>query len=145
MISTKIFSVLLLVLSLLGIYVGWGITTEFQYEPLGPRPFPVGALVLIAFCSVLLYFFAEDTDVEWPKFKVVLRLVILAISFFAFFLLFEYLGFMLSSGLFMLIVALLFGASFIKALIFSALCSVVLYYCFDTLLQITLPVGFIFE
>ncbi|WP_297195570.1 tripartite tricarboxylate transporter TctB family protein [uncultured Campylobacter sp.] len=145
MLSTKIFSVLLLVLSLFGIYIGWGITTEFQYEPLGPRPFPIGALVLIALCSVLLFFFAEDTNVQWPKFAVAKRLIILAISFFAFYLLFEYIGFIISSGLFMLIIALLFGANFIKALIFSVLCSTILYYCFDALLQITLPVGFIFE
>ncbi len=145
MISTKIFSVLLLILSLLGIYVGWGITTEFQYEPLGPRPFPVGALFLIAICSVLLFFFAEDTDVKWPNFAVAKRLIILAISFFGFYLLFEYIGFILSSGLFMLIIALLFGANFIKALIFSVLCSLILYYCFDSLLQITLPLGIIFE
>ena len=145
MLSTKIFSIFLFLLSLAGIFIGFGITTEFQYEPLGPRPFPVGVLSLIALCSILLFFFAEDTDVKWPKFEVFLRLFILALSFFAFFLLFEYIGFMLSSGLFILVVALLFDAKFIKALIFSVLCSVTLYYCFDTLLQITLPIGFILE
>ncbi|TQR30648.1 tripartite tricarboxylate transporter TctB family protein [Campylobacter sp. MIT 99-7217] len=144
MISTRILASILIVLSLAGIYIGWGITTPFSYEPLGPRPFPIGTLILLTFCSFLLFFFAEDTNVKWPDTKLLKKLVALVLSFFIFAFCFEYLGFIICSGLLMFVMALLFGTNIIKALIFSALASVILYYCFDDLLQITLPSGYIF-
>lgn len=46
--SIRIVAGILLVISLIGIYIGWNIHSDFNYEPLGPRPFPVGTLILIA-------------------------------------------------------------------------------------------------
>lgn len=145
MVSTRIFASLLIVLSLLGVYYGWGIVTQFSYEPLGPRPFPIGTLVLIALCAILLFFFAENTNVQWPSFKVFQRLIALIISLFIFAFLFEYLGFIPCSILLIFAMALIFRATLIKALIFAILSGLFLYYFFDTLLQITLPLGYIFD
>ncbi|EHV4789416.1 hypothetical protein I9Q68_08755 [Campylobacter coli] len=54
--SIRIVAGILLVISLIGIYIGWNIHSDFNYEPLGPRPFPVGTLILIALCSIFLVF-----------------------------------------------------------------------------------------
>lgn len=144
MLSTRIFAGILFVISLIGIYIGWGIHSEFNYEPVGPRPFPVGTLILIAVCSILLFFFAEDTEVEWGNFKFWKKFIVLTLSLLAYALLFEFLGFMICTAFLMFIMALLCNASFIKALIFSIPSSIILYYLFDTLLQITLPLGSVF-
>ena len=66
MISIRIFSVILLALCSFLIYQGLGIKTEFSYEPLGPRPFPIIALILIALGAFSLFFFFEETEIKWP-------------------------------------------------------------------------------
>ncbi|KGI57260.1 tripartite tricarboxylate transporter TctB family protein [Campylobacter sp. MIT 97-5078] len=145
MLSSRIFSGILFVLAIIGIYIGWGIHSDFNYEPLGPRPFPIATLALIAFCSILLLFFAEDTKVEWGNLALWKKLIILAIALLLYALCFEFLGFIICTACLMFIMALLFNANVLKALIFSIVSSFILYYFFDNLLQITLPFGFIFD
>ncbi len=131
--SIRIVAGILLVISLIGIYIGWNIHSDFNYEPLGPRPFPVGTLILIALCSIFLVFFSEDTKVKWGDFILWKKLIVLTLAFLicTIFLIFT--------------ITLLFGATLIKAIVFSISSSIILYYLFNTLLQITLPFGFIFD
>jgi len=145
MLAIRIFSVLLLILSVFLFYYGLDIKSEFNYEPLGPRPFPLATLVLIAFCSVLLLFFSEKTKVQYPKFESAKSLVLLLLNLFCYALLFEYLGFILSSMVFIFFTALIFQARVFFALIFAVLSSIALFYLFDDLLQITLAKGVVFE
>lgn len=145
MLSTRIFAGILFIISLIGIYIGWGIHSDFNYEPVGPRPFPVGTLILIAICSILLFFFAEDTEVKWGNFKFWKKFIVLTLSLLAYALLFEFLGFMICTAVLMFIMALLFNTNLIKALVFCISSSIILYYLFDNLLQITLPFGAIFN
>lgn len=35
-------------------FIAWQIHSEYAYEPVGPRPFPVGIIGLMLLCSVLL-------------------------------------------------------------------------------------------
>ncbi len=144
MFSTKICSLVLFSLSLIGVYIGWGIQTEFSYEPLGPRPFPVATLALLALCSLLLFFFQEKSNIKWYAFDVWKKLIALIIAFCIFAFLFEYLGFVLSSIFFIFCVSLLFQAKLFPAFIFAVCCSISIYYLFDSILQITLPIGLIF-
>lgn len=145
MLSTRIFSIFLLLLSAFLIYYGWDINPKFVYEPLGPKPFPIVSLFLIMVCCILLLFFAEDTHVQWGDFQLWKKLIALIASLFIFAWVFEYLGFIVSSFLLMFVMALIFQAKLLHALIFSAIASVIFYYAFDELLQITLPWGELLE
>lgn len=145
MISTRIFSIFLFILSAFLVYHGLDINPKFSYEPLGPKPFPIASLSLIMICCVLLLFFAEDTNVHWGDLGLWKKLIVLVASLFIFAEIFEYLGFIISSFLLMSVMSLLFGAKTVQGLIFAALSSVILFYVFDELLQITLPWGEIFE
>ncbi|EBD1779072.1 TPA: tripartite tricarboxylate transporter TctB family protein [Campylobacter jejuni] len=145
MLSTRIFAVFLLLISAFLLYNGWQITTEYNYEPLGPRPFPVASLILIMLCCVLLLFFAENTRVQWGDFSFWKKLIILILSLSIFALIFEYVGFMLSVGFLVFIMSVLYGAKPYLAMLFALFCGIAFYYFFENLLQITLPFGLIFE
>lgn len=141
MVSIRVFSALLLALCSFLIYQGWGIKAEFSYEPLGPGFFPVVALILIALGAIFLFFFFEETEIKWPDLALGKKIILLIVNLFIFASLFEYLGFILSSTIFVFLTSLIFKAKWLYALIFSVFISVFLYYVFDNLMQITLPIG----
>lgn len=142
--STKIFSLIVFVLCLLGIYIGWDLSTPFHYEPLGPRPFPLGSLALIALCCVLLFFWGDKTEVFWGDKTLLKNNCILALAFFGLVLSFEEIGFILSTAVFSFVCSLLFGARFKQAALYSILQSCFLFYAFERWLDVTLPIGYIF-
>lgn len=145
MLSTRIFATVLIISSITLFIIGQAIVTEFNYEPLGPRPFPLATLFLIACCSILLFFFAEKTHVQWCPFKVNLRLAYFALCICFYASVFELLGFMIATALFVFFVSLAFKAKPIFAGLFGIFIGLLFYYLFDTLMQITLPLGLIFE
>ncbi len=52
--SDRIFAGIWLLLCIGGMFVAWQIHSEYSYEPVGPRPFPVGIVGLMLLCSVAL-------------------------------------------------------------------------------------------
>ena len=52
--SDRIFASIWLLLCAGGMFVAWQIHSEYAYEPVGPRPFPLGIIGLMLLCSVLL-------------------------------------------------------------------------------------------
>lgn len=52
--SDRIFAGIWLLLCVGGMFIAWQIHSEYAYEPVGPRPFPVGIIGLMLLCSVLL-------------------------------------------------------------------------------------------
>ncbi|MCX2683018.1 tripartite tricarboxylate transporter TctB family protein [Campylobacter sp. MIT 21-1685] len=144
MASIRVFSLFVFILSLFLLYESFGIKTEFAYEPLGPRAFPLSALILIALGFFLLFFFAEKTEVKWNQ-QALIKIAFLLIVFFLFAFLFEIIGFIPSSIIFLFCAALIFGARLIPAFVFAVLCAILFFVGFDTLMQITLPQGTFFE
>ncbi|MDO4673652.1 tripartite tricarboxylate transporter TctB family protein [Campylobacter sp.] len=145
MLSLRIFSIFLFALGAFLLYIAWQITTEYSYEPLGPRPFPLVSLFLWMLCCILLLFFAGKSQIHWGDLRLWKKFVILSLSLFAFAFLFEILGFVLSASLLVFVLSLLFGARMPQALIFALFCGWGFYYFFENLLQITLPLGLIFD
>lgn len=145
MLSTRIFACFLLCVSVFLIFSGWSISAQYNYEPLGPKPFPIVSLFLIAFCSILLFFFAEDTKVSWGNLELWKKLVILVAVLFLFAGMFEYLGFIISACFLIFTMSLLFEARVIYSMVFAIFGSIGFYYFFENFLQITLPFGLIFE
>nr|WP_314265068.1 tripartite tricarboxylate transporter TctB family protein [uncultured Moellerella sp.] len=142
--SIRIFASIWLILCVIGIYIGWGIQSEFSYEPLGPRPFPVAILSLMALCSLGLLF-SKPEHIDWPKPAVLRRLILLIISLVLYAWLFEWLGFSLATGLLTFCMALLFQSTLIAAILSGAVLGPTLFFAFDRLLEVTLPIGSLFS
>ncbi|CAM4038050.1 tripartite tricarboxylate transporter TctB family protein [Serratia silvae] len=138
--SDRIFAALWLLLCGGGLFLGWGIQSEYSYEPLGPRPFPLTILSLMALCAALLLL-RRPQFVEWPHSKVLQRLLALVVTLVLYAWGFEWLGFPLATALLTFSIGLLFQASIKAALISGTVMGVVLFYAFDYLLDVTLPLG----
>ena len=138
--SDRIFAGFWLLLCIGGLFIGWGIQSEYSYEPLGPRPFPLAILSLMALCAALLLL-NKPQAVEWPHNKVMQRLLVLVITLVLYAWGFEWLGIPLATALLTFSIGLLFQASLIAALVSGAIMGVSLYYAFDRLLDVTLPLG----
>lgn len=138
--SDRIFAALWLLLCGGGLLLGWGIQSEYSYEPLGPRPFPLAILSLMALCAALLLL-RRPQLVEWPHKNVLQRLLVLVITLVLYAWGFEWLGFPLATALLTFSIGLLFQASIKAAVISGAVMGVSLFYAFDYLLDVTLPLG----
>ncbi|BEO67152.1 tripartite tricarboxylate transporter TctB family protein [Serratia marcescens] len=138
--SDRIFAGFWLLLCIGGLFIGWGIQSEYSYEPLGPRPFPLAILSLMALCAALLLL-RRPQAVEWPYHKVLQRLLVLVITLVLYAWGFEWLGFPLATALLTFSIGLLFQASLPAAAISGVVMGAALYYAFDQLLDVTLPLG----
>ena len=75
--SDRIFAGVWLLLCAGGMFIAWQIHSEYAYEPVGPRPFPVGIIGLMLACSVLLLLRRPDA-ITWPGRRVLQRLLTMA-------------------------------------------------------------------
>lgn len=138
--SDRIFAVIWLLLCIGGLIIGWGIQSEYSYEPVGPRPFPLILLSLMALCAVMMLIRKPDV-IHWPNRATMMRLVALAVMLFLYGWVFESLGFPLSTTLLTFGIGMLFGAVWWAAAISGVVMGVALFYAFDRLLEVTLPLG----
>ncbi|PHM46142.1 TctB protein [Xenorhabdus mauleonii] len=138
--SDRIFASVWLVLCGIGLFIGRGIHSEYSYEPLGPRPFPIAIISLMALCSILLLFKKPD-PIHWPTPQVLRRLILLIASLAIYAWSFEWLGFPLATILLTISVALLFNATLTAAVTSGIFLGISLFFAFDRLLDVTLPVG----
>ncbi|MEX0550401.1 tripartite tricarboxylate transporter TctB family protein [Raoultella terrigena] len=138
--SDRIFAGIWLLLCVGGMFVAWQIHSEYSYEPVGPRPFPLGIVGLMLLCSVLLLLRHPDA-VEWPGRRVLQRLLTMVAVLLIYAWGFEWLGFPLATALLTAIIGLLFGATLPAAGVAGAVMGITLWYAFDTLLDVTLPLG----
>lgn len=138
--SDRIFATIWLLLCLAGLLVAWQIHSEYTYEPLGPRPFPLGILGLMLLCSLALLLRRPDI-VCWPHARVLWRLLTMVTALAGYAWGFEWLGFPLATALLTIIIGMLFGATLPAAGMAGAILGILLWYAFDTLLEVTLPTG----
>lgn len=119
--SDRIFAGIWITLCIAGLFIGWQIQSEYSYEPLGPRPFPMVIIGLMLLCAV--------------------RLLVLVITLGLYAWSFEWLGFPLATTLLTASIGLLFGATIPAALLSGIVMGSILFYAFDHLLDVTLPLG----
>lgn len=138
--SDRIFAGIWIALCIAGLFIGWQIQSEYSYEPLGPRPFPMVIIGLMLLCAVLLLLRHPDV-VEWPHRQTLQRLLVLVITLGLYAWSFEWLGFPLATTLLTASIGLLFGATIPAALLSGIVMGGILFYAFDHLLDVTLPLG----
>lgn len=138
--SDRIFATIWLLLCTGGLFIAWGIQSDYSYEPVGPRPFPMLILGLMAICALLMLFRKAD-PVSWPALPMLKRLLALSLMLFLYGWLFETLGFPLTTTLLTFGMGLLFGARWWAAAICGVVMGTALFWAFDRLLDVTLPIG----
>lgn len=138
--SDRIFASIWLLLCAGGMFVARQIHSEYAYEPVGPRPFPLGIIGLMLLCSVLLLLRRPDA-VTWPGKRVLQRLLTMVVVLVVYAWGFEWLGFPLATALLTAVIGLLFGATLPATAAAGVVMGAALWYAFDTLLDVTLPLG----
>ncbi len=76
--SDRIFAGIWLLLCIAGLFIARQIQSEYSYEPVGPRPFPLGIIGLMALCALALLLRHPDT-VSWPRRHVLQKLITMII------------------------------------------------------------------
>ncbi len=131
-------------LSLLYVVEARGFETGFIADPIGPKAFPVG-IGLFAFLSGLALFFtgrgAPGEPLDSPA---KLRASLLAGTLFAYALLLEPLGFIVSTVLAMTMLVVLFRGRFFHGLAFGLLIGIAVFLLFGYGLSLPLPLGRLF-
>jgi len=133
-------AVWLLVCALLAV-VAWGFQAPFSYDPVGPRAYPLLLLFLMASAAIWLIYRpgeAEDRPISWSLAR---KVAIFVIALFAYGLLFESLGFVVSTTLMGFGLGMLFNGRLLPSLASGLLMGALLYGLFDYLLDVPLPLG----
>jgi putative tricarboxylic transport membrane protein len=133
-------AVWLLVCAFLAV-VAWGFQAPFSYDPVGPRAYPLLLLILMA-ASAMWLLCKPSGEPTLPISWALARKVALCIgALLAYALLFEPLGFILSTAMIGFGLGLLFGGRVLLSAVSGVLMGVLLYGLFDYLLDVPLPLG----
>lgn len=139
----RCFSGLLFAAAIFLLYMAWGYTAPIAYDPLGPRPYPVLILSLLAVCSLYLAVRPHQEAIQLgytPSLLKKLGLCLLAMMLYG--ILFELLGFPLATALMAFTIGRLFGGSHVACALSGIGLGIGFYLLFDRLLDVPLPLGF---
>ena len=137
----RLFAGALLALTLVyGAFALFAISAPIQYDPLGPEAWPRLLAALMLLCTVYLLWkpSVSNFDVDRPTLT---RLGLVLALLVAYALLFEPLGFVLSTALFSTITSRLLGAPLRQAVAFGLAVGVGGYLLCVGLLDLNLPAG----
>lgn len=140
----RIFAGLMTVVSLVMLYMAWGYTAPIAYDPIGPRPYPVMLLVLLAILTAIIAFrpakFAQKIELGFTK-PIIKNLVFCTLALAIYAIAFEFLGYVIATTLMAWAVGVLFGGYWLKTLITSLIMAVATYFLFNGPLEVSLPAG----
>ena len=110
----------------------------FSYDPLGPKAFPIGLSILLAVLSLVLVI-RPGANAEWPRGVLLLKILAVLGALLVYALLFTRLGYLPATTLVVLVLSLLFGAPWGKAMISAVLVALGSYLLFTEAMGIPLP------
>ena len=141
--SDRIFSALWLAFCAAVGWMAWQIEAPISYEPIGPRAYPLLLAGIMAAATAWLLL-KPDPEPEWPAGPMRVKAAVLFGAFLAYALLFEWLGFPLSTALATVALGRLFGGRWAQCIAGGTGLGVGLWFFFDKLLDVTLPLGRLF-
>ncbi|MBT8766826.1 tripartite tricarboxylate transporter TctB family protein [Metapseudomonas boanensis] len=137
----RIFAAVWLIVCAFLAVVAWGFQAPFSYDPVGPRAYPLLLLCLMATAALWLIYKpgdGPDLPISWPLAR---KVVLCVLALVAYAVLFEPLGFVVSTTLVGFSMGLLFMGRPLPSLVSGVLMGVLLYGLFDYLLDVPLPLG----
>ncbi|MGR0277423.1 tripartite tricarboxylate transporter TctB family protein [Marinomonas dokdonensis] len=140
-INDRVFGLLML---LLAMAYGWE-ATQFPipfggHESVGPETFPIMLAILLGISSVYMIV-RPDPDEPWAPIPMLIELSVVALSIMAFAWAIEPLGFLLSAALVVSFLSWRMGSSIAKSLITGVTSAVIIFFLFDYVLELALPLG----
>jgi len=120
--------------------LAWGFQAPFAYDPVGPRAYPLLLLSLMALGSMWLIYKPGMLE-QRLNLQALKRALLCILALLTYALLFEILGFVISTALGTFALGLLFTGRLLPCAISGVLMGVVLYSLFDLLLDVPLPLG----
>lgn len=119
---------------------GWRLVAPFAYEPVGPRAFPMITAVLIGACGLVLL--VKGGGAIEPVAASVNRGILgIAAALLAYAVLFQSLGFVVSTACMSFVIARIFGATWLQSVGTGVVLSVGSFLLFDHGLDVVLPTG----
>ncbi|SDH93447.1 putative tricarboxylic transport membrane protein [Pseudomonas benzenivorans] len=120
--------------------LAWGFQAPFAYDPVGPRAYPLLLLALMGAGSLWLLI-KPGVLTQQLHVPSALRATLCVLALLAYALLFEPLGFILSTALVGFALGVLFTGRPMPCAISGVLMGLLLYGLFDYLLDVPLPLG----
>lgn len=142
--SDRIAAVVLLLLAVWFGYEAWQFKATFFTDPLGARAIPLAIAVFLVPLAIYLFIRAQPT-VKWPARQAWPALVIAFMTFIAYALLIQPLGFIVATTLFFIVFGRLYHAKIWHGAVAGIAFSAVLYIVFVRGLELYLPIGRLFE
>jgi len=142
--SDRVFGAILLAFAIAMGVLASQFQAPFAYEPIGPSKYPMLLAVLIGLSAVWLIVRPGD-EAHWPDGALWAKIFAMFVSLLGYAFLFEPLGFMLATGLLTVALGLLYGGSLKKCIVGGVAMGPGLYFLFDRLLDVTLPLGAIWS
>ncbi|MFO3670675.1 hypothetical protein BS643_11350 [Pseudomonas protegens] len=125
--------------------MAWPYQAAFSYEPVGPRAFPLLMLGLMGLALLYMLFRPapiKHSEEEPPLDRQTLTKIALCVALLLVFAgAFEPLGFIVASVLIGVPMARLYGGRWLPSLVIICLLSVGLYWLFDRVMDVPLPLG----
>ncbi|GBU09421.1 membrane protein [Gammaproteobacteria bacterium] len=137
---TRYFALILLIISAVLMLIAKNFISPFNYDPVGPRAYPLLLLILLSGCSLWLLFKPKISLPAIPK-MLIIRAIICVIILLSYAFLFQPAGFILSSLLAIFSLGILFGGAPIYCALTGIIMSISLFILFDSILDVPLPLG----
>ncbi|KMQ72864.1 tripartite tricarboxylate transporter TctB family protein [Marinobacter subterrani] len=138
--ADRILGIALIGLAALAAFQAYQLQPTFNYEPVGPRAFPILLSFILTGLSLVLVI-RPGANGEWPEKRVVLKLACVLAVLLVYALLFTRLGFLITTFFAVFSLSRLFDATWLKALTAGVLMALGSYYLFTLGLGISLPGG----
>ncbi len=121
-------------------WITWQIEVPFSYEPIGPRAFPWMLCIVMALCAVRLLV-RPGQEPAWPSGSLLSKSALLLAAMIVYAFTFEWIGFPLATIAVSVAVGRSFGGSWRGVAVTGVALGIGLWYFFDRLLEVTLPLG----
>ncbi len=138
--TDRVLGAALAALGLAAILGAAAIEVPFLGDPVGPKPFPMAAGVVLIVCG-LLVMLRPGAPVEWPSLSRLGAIAAAAGALILYAVGMRPLGFVLATALAVSVAASVFGARLIQAVPLGLGCGLVLFWLFDRVFEIPLPLG----
>jgi putative tricarboxylic transport membrane protein len=140
-INDRVFGMLMLILA---VVYGWE-ATKFPipfggHESVGPETFPIILAIILGISSIYLIV-RPDPDEKWSPTAMLIELGVVVLSMLAFAWAIEPIGFMPAAALVVSFLSWRMGASVSKSLITGVTSSVIIFFLFNNVLELALPLG----
>lgn len=138
--ADRITGIILLILSGCYLAAARGYENDFMTDPLGPKAFPIMLAGFLAAFSLVLIF-RPDPSPKWHEWRRWRRQIYAIAILVVYCLVLDYVGFIVSSIAAVSIFSVIMGAGIKRGIATGICASVVLYFIFNNLLNLPLPLG----